>query len=115
METKDIPQQAPSNWQPITDKADLACLGKLGEEVCECGARIFRCIIQGVFEEDPDSGRLNIEMLEDEIADVEALIAHVKTRFGVNEAKIRERRKAKYDYKAKWFVALDAQVAPKKA
>lgn len=31
MDTKDIPTQPVSDWQPTTDKVDLAYLGKLGD------------------------------------------------------------------------------------
>ena len=45
-------------WHPITDKVDLKYLGKLGEELNECGSAVSRCIIQGVDEREPVTGKL---------------------------------------------------------
>jgi hypothetical protein len=108
MEDADInPDRRVSDWQPITKKSDLAHLGKLGEEVCECGASIFRCIIQGVEEAEPTTGKINRIWLEDEIADVQALMDHVILKFGLNKLRIEERRKKKFYWKLSWFVSLE--------
>lgn len=109
MEDADIPMADPSIWHPITNKADLAYLGKLGEEVCECGGRLFRCIIQGILEFDPDSKNTNLYELENEIADIEAMLAHIRERFPMNESRIRARMVAKFNYKAPWFAVLKAE------
>ena len=106
METSDIPTQAPSDWQPITSKHDLAVLGKLGEEVNELGSAICRCIIQGVDEREPVTGKMNREWLEEEIADVLALAGTAIRRLGLDEATISERRHRKTAYKEPWFVSL---------
>lgn len=106
MEDHEIPTEAPSEWQPITNKADLAHLGKLGEEICECGASLFRCIIQGVYEAQPVTGKINKEWLEDEIADIQALLSFAMTRFELNKNRIDERIKRKIAYKKPWFDSL---------
>lgn len=59
-------------WHPINDPVLLKTLGKLGEEINECGAAVMRCIIQGVDEREPVTGKLNRDWLEEEIADAQA-------------------------------------------
>lgn len=61
-------------WMPEQDQLRLAALGKLVEEAAELAGRAARCIIQGIDEIDPDSGRTNRAELEREIADVQACI-----------------------------------------
>ena len=57
-------------WQPITVPITLKHLGKLAEELNECGSAVARCIIQGVDGTEPDTGKVNREWLQEEIADV---------------------------------------------
>lgn len=106
METNDIPAGAPSDWEPITDKHNLAVLGKLGEEVCELGSALFRCIIQGLDEREPKTHKINRQWVVEEIADVEALLAIAKRRLALDEAAIAERRERKIGFKEPWFEAL---------
>jgi len=73
-----------SPWMPITDPIQLAVLGKLGEECCELGARLFRTVIQGLDEKDPGSKRLNREEIAREIADVEACIQTIKMELRID-------------------------------
>ena len=82
METDDIPTSPPSAWHPTTNKVDLAHLGKLGEELAECAAAASRCIIQGIDEAHPVTGKTNRQWLEEEIADVVAMIDHTVNHFG---------------------------------
>lgn len=89
-------------WHPITDAVDLKHLGKLGEELNECGAAVFRCIIQGVFEREPVTGKLNCEWLEDEIADVRANSELVIKRFRLDEARIAARAEKKKLHLQQW-------------
>lgn len=63
-----------SPWMPEQDRVRLAVLGKLIEELNECAARAARCITHGLDEVDPDSGRVNREELEREMADVDACL-----------------------------------------
>jgi hypothetical protein len=106
MDDEQISTKGPSDWQPITNKADLAVLGKLGEEVNELGSAIFRCIIQGLDEREPTTGKLNRDWLEDEVADVLALSNFVIGRFKLDEKRIAKRIALKRGYKAPWFDAL---------
>jgi len=61
-------------WQPERNRIFIATLGKLAEECNELAGRATRCIIQGVVEPDPETGRANVEELRREIADVRACI-----------------------------------------
>lgn len=63
-----------SPWMPEQDRIRLAVLGKLIEECNELAARAARCIIHGLDEMDPDTGRTNFVELGREISDVDACI-----------------------------------------
>ena len=106
MDDKDIPKHALSEWQPVTDKYILAILGKAGEELCEAGSAIFRCIIQGIHESEPVTKKLNKEWLEDEIADVRAMLEHVEDRLNLDNERITKRTNVKFAWKATWFDSL---------
>lgn len=109
MRTEDIPKNAPSDWQPITDKPTLALLGKLAEEANELGCIISRCIIQGIDGRDPETKKMNIVALQEEIADVRGLSALARDRLGLDENIIDDRAQRKYDYKATWIDELERQ------
>lgn len=113
MDTKDIPLRPISDWQPITDKHDLAVLGKLGEEMCELGEQackagkaIFRSIIQGIDGKEPTTLKENKQWLEEEIADCMALQILAVHRLGLDQTAILERRDRKIGYKEPWFDSL---------
>lgn len=110
METDDIPDKPLSNWQPITNKHDLAVLGKLAEEVNELGKAIARTIIQGgIYEVDPETKKTNKAALEDEIADVYAM-AHILTEsFNLDSMAIMRRKLRKIFYKKLWLKSLEEQ------
>jgi hypothetical protein len=68
---------------PEQDRIRLAVLGKLIEECNELAGRSARCIIQGLHEADPATGRTNAEELEREMADVTACIDAAESVLGV--------------------------------
>ncbi len=70
-------------WLPEQDRHRLAVLGKLAEECNELGARAARCIIHGLDEKDPATGRTNREELAREMADVEACLHQAERRLDV--------------------------------
>lgn len=111
MDTADIPTTAPSDWQPITNKHDLAVLGKLGEEASELGSALFRCVIQGIDEAEPRTLKVNRRWVEDEIADVLAMTDIAIRRLGLDRTAILARRQRKIAYKDPWFDALAEQSA----
>lgn len=80
------PKPAPdpiSPWLPETSPFRLATLGKLAEESSELAARAARCMIQGLDEIDPDTGRSNRTELSREIADVAACIEMVRETLSI--------------------------------
>lgn len=94
----------PNPWHPITDAVDLKHLGKLAEECGELVAAVSRCIIQGVDEAEPVTGKVNRQWLEDEIADVLANIALVEKRFGLDSSRMADRAERKMNHLRKWHV-----------
>ncbi|WP_207747540.1 hypothetical protein [Pelagibacterium limicola] len=75
-----MPDGQISPWMPEQDRIRIAVLGKLAEECNELAARAARCIIHGLHEVDPDSGRYNIDELEREMADVFACLSVARMR-----------------------------------
>lgn len=83
-------------WQPMDDKRELAMVGKLGEEVNECGAIIFRIIIQGMEEKHPVTGKLNRVALEEELADIQAAASFLYDHYGLRPMTSRVERKIRH-------------------
>lgn len=91
-----------SPWHPMTDPVDLKHLGKFAEELNECGAAVARCIIQGIDEAEPVTGKINRAWLTDEIADVLCNASLVIARFGLDPLHIEERFKRKAEHLTQW-------------
>ncbi len=89
-------------WNPITNSVDLKHLGKLGEEAGELCSAVSRCIIQGIDEYEPVSGKPNREWLEDEIADVLANCTLVASRFKLDLDRMAERSREKEEKLREW-------------
>ena len=96
-----------SPWRPDTDLMHLALLGKLAEEANELGAILARCIIQGINEREPVTGKPNAVALENEMGDVLAGIRLATSRLGLNESRIAERAAAKQVYLSGWHKQID--------
>jgi hypothetical protein len=109
MEDDQIPTHRVSEWQPTTNAADLAHLGKLGEELNECAAAASRCVIQGIGESHPVTGKLNRDWLEDEIADVMMMIDRVTDHFGLDRNRMTRREEMKRLFQEPWFEWLKSQ------
>jgi NTP pyrophosphatase (non-canonical NTP hydrolase) len=92
----------PNPWHPITDKTDLKHLGKLAEECGELIGAICRCIIQGIDEKEPKTGKVNRRWLEDELADVQAGINLLQEHLELDDARIRTRMAKKMVYLSRW-------------
>ena len=97
----------PNPWNPITSPIDLKHLGKFSEELSEAGAATARCIIQGIDEREPETGKLNREWLEDEIADVMANVELVSRHFGLDRRRMEERAARKFTYLRVWHSMLE--------
>ena len=93
-------------WIPITDRVQLALLGKLGEECGELTQAVCRCIIQGVDECEPVTGKKNVDALQDEIADVLALIDIVIDNYNLL-SEIDERISMKREHVKQWLRLIE--------
>jgi NTP pyrophosphatase (non-canonical NTP hydrolase) len=91
----------------MTKAIDLMHLGKLAEELSECSSAVARCIIQGISEAEPSTGKINLAWLEDEIADVVANIDLVIEHFGLNNESIVARAEFKQKYLKRWHKTLE--------
>jgi hypothetical protein len=91
-----------TKWTPDTNLMRLRRLGKLGEELNECGAVSNRCIIQGLLEIDPSSGLQNSLRLQNEMADVLAQIECTIVAFGFNRERIQDRVLDKISQMREW-------------
>lgn len=89
-------------WHPITNLVDLKTLGKAVEELGEAQSVIARCIIQGIDERNPGTGKPNREWLEEEIADVLGNLDLIMERFNLREDFIRSRAWAKAERLRQW-------------
>lgn len=89
-------------WRPMRDPLDLKHLGKLSEELGEASAAVARCIIQGIDEAEPSTGKINRAWLEEELADVAANIALVMAHFDLDEGRMAERVARKTKQLAEW-------------
>lgn len=97
------PDADPNPWVPETDLERLKVLGKSIEEVCELGAALARCIIQGIDEAEPVTGKPNRIWTQEEIADVEANLEILKARFTLDREFIRQRRDRKFGFLMRWL------------
>ena len=89
-------------WHPMSNAVDLKHLGKLAEELSEAGAAVARCIIQGIDEAEPVTGKINREWLQDELADVIANIGLVVDRFKLDKMAMVHREVRKKQHLRQW-------------
>jgi hypothetical protein len=105
-------QPMPLNpWLPMIDSVDVKTLGKLGEECSELATAIFRCLIQGIDEREPVTGKLNRDWLRDEIADTLCNINLVCARFALDDSAIIERVTRKRDHLTAWHAMADTRMS----
>jgi len=91
-----------SPWMPMTKPRDLKHIGKLQEELGELNAALSRCMIQGIEESEPMTGKVNRRWLEEEVADVLAGIELLMGHFELNRRFINGRSAIKMDRLRKW-------------
>lgn len=96
----------PSPWIPMSKPIDLKHLGKLAEELAECGAAVSRCLIQGIEEAEPVTGKINRAWLEDELADVIANAELNIEHFDLDIKRITERVERKKERLRRWHKML---------
>lgn len=91
-----------SKWTPTTDLMMLRRMGKLIEELGELSNVAARCIIQGIDEIDPGTGKENRLRLEHEIADVIAQCSTTIKMLKLDSQSITDRAVAKEAQMAEW-------------
>lgn len=91
-----------NKWTPTTDLMMLRRMGKTSEELGELQTVVARCVIQGIDEIDPGSGKVNRQRLLDEIADVYAQLDCTVDALGLDINAIMKRRAVKNDQMAEW-------------
>lgn len=91
-----------SMWTTTTDPMMLRRMGKLGEELGELQAVAARCVIQGIDEIDPGTGRVNRDRLQDEIADVMAQCETTIRALGLDSLYVYTRRGEKMRVMREW-------------
>lgn len=96
-------------WYVEVDAARLRRFGKTLEELGELQAVVARCIIQGIDEVDPSSGKLNHDRLEEEIADVYAQTTLMIKEFGLDARFIETRALDKMDQMHTWERLVEEQ------
>lgn len=94
-------------WVPISSPIDLKHLGKLGEELGECNSAVSRCIIQGVNEEDPETKKVNLLWLAEEMADVIANVELNIEHFNIDPDFIQARVQTKKGRLRRWHAMLN--------
>ncbi len=87
---------------PYADVTDFRVIGKLLEELGEASAAASRCLIQGIDEKEPVTGKVNREWLEDELADVLANIQLTVERFRLNRQRMATREITKITHLRGW-------------
>ncbi len=100
-----------SKWQHTTDPLHIRRLGKTGEELAELAAVVSRCLIQGLDEIDPSSGKTNRQRFIDETADVRAQLNCNDRAFGLPLAEIAARVAKKEAWMAEWESHYGAALA----
>jgi len=93
-------------WMPMTSAIDKKHIGKLLEELGEAVAAASRCLIQGIDEKEPVTGKPNKEWLEDAFADVLANIALVTEHFRLDQNRMRIRCDRKVEMLRTWHAML---------
>lgn len=97
-----------SPWMPDTNPLNLAVLGKAGEEGGEVSTACCRCIIQGIDESEPVTGKPNRTALEDEIADAFATGNWLIEHFGLDRDRIGARSRKKLGGFRRWLDMIRA-------
>ena len=79
------PWKDASPWKPVRDPLTLKILGKLVEELGELTSAVSRCIIQGIEERHPETGKSNRQWLLEELSDVYASVGLLTNHIEVTD------------------------------
>lgn len=96
----------PNPWVPMKEPIDVKHLGKLAEELGELQAAISRCLIQGINEKEPVTGKPNRQWLMEEMADVYANLELCFIHFNLPRTPVLERIHRKTEMLRKWHQML---------
>ena len=91
------------NWVPEQDVHRQKVLGKAMEESGEYTSAVARCLIQGIDENEPVTGKPNRQWLMEEAADVTATLRHLVNTFELDQDFINARAQRKYAQLAHWY------------
>ena len=101
----------PSLWMPEPNVALHQAIGKLAEEAGELATIAARCLIQGVDQCEPVTGKPNLTALLQEMADVIAILNVVHEELGDRlteelDDEMDERITRKIAHKKEWLEAI---------
>lgn len=99
-------KEYPEPWIPIDSKVELAIIGKLQEELGELQAILARSMIQGIYEKDPDTGAINKDSMQEELADVDALSNILAIHFNLDNSAMSIRTQAKMKHIRQWIAQI---------
>jgi NTP pyrophosphatase (non-canonical NTP hydrolase) len=99
-------------WIPMRNPVDLKVAGKLLEELGELTAILSRCVIQGVHEREPVTGKLNKLALEEEIADVMTGLELLARRFDLDRHAMNQRIAVKLPQLEEWHKMTPGPAEP---
>ena len=91
-----------SPWVPESSPKRLKILGKALEEGGEYVSAVARCLIQGIDESEPVTGKPNKQWLEEELADVLATSRLIVEEFGLDQQFLIDRMNKKVDQLKTW-------------
>lgn len=92
-----------SPWVPEQDVETQKRLGKALEEGGEYVSAVARCFIQGIYENEPVTGKPNTLWLQEEMADVLATMSLLIEHFDLDKAFIKQRVEKKRAQLQTWF------------
>jgi hypothetical protein len=96
-------------WKPEPDMLIHQALGKACEEASELANILARCLIQGLDQSDPGTGKANRRALSNEIADLDAAVQWLRELTG--EEYDEERADRKLNGFRQWQRMLEADMA----
>jgi hypothetical protein len=99
-----------SPWKPEPNLLIHQALGKACEEASELANILARCLIQGLDQCEPVSGKPNRQALSEEIADVDAAVQWLRELTGVEYDEARADRKL--NGLRRWQKLIEGGVAP---
>ena len=98
-----------SRWIPISDPKTVAVIGKLQEELGELIVALSRTLIQGGLDKtEPTTSKTNKAWVQEEVADVHAMLALLVDHCDLDAKFIARRAEMKLHYKKHWLRMIDA-------